>query len=102
MKPGSTVERLILNIRDQRVMLAGDLAMVYGVETRRLNQQVRRNAARFPGDFIFQLTPAEFADMKLRGFVTSIGQAALRSQSVILKGQVLRSQNATLKRGQHI
>ncbi len=50
MKAGRTIERLILSIRDQRVILAGDLAAVYGVETRRLNEQVRRNAGRFPGD----------------------------------------------------
>jgi hypothetical protein len=60
MKPDPTIERLILSIRDQRVILAGDLAMVYGVETRRLNEQVRRNAARFPEDFVFQLTGQEF------------------------------------------
>jgi hypothetical protein len=102
MKPGPTVERLILSIRDQRVILAGDLAMVYGVETRVLNQALRRNPDRFPDDFMFQLTAAEFADMKSRGVVSSDGQAALRSQSVILKGPASRSHNATLKRGQHI
>ena len=90
MKTAPAIERLILTIRDHRVILAGDLAGVYGVETRRLNEQVRRNAARFPGDFIFQLTSAEFADMKSRGVVTSDGRAALRSQ------------NAILKRGQHV
>ena len=90
MKPGPSIERLILTIRGQRVILAGDLAMVYGVETRRLNEQVRRNSARFPGDFAFQLTRGEFD--------------ALKSQNVILAGgsASLRSQNATLKRGQHI
>lgn len=89
MKPGPSIERLILTIRGQRVILAGDLAMVYGVETRRLNEQVRRNSARFPSDFAFQLTRGEFD--------------ALRSQNVILAGgrASLRSQNATLKRGQH-
>ena len=90
MKSGPTIERLILDIRSQRVILAGDLAMVYGVVTRRLNEQVRRNTARFPGDFIFQLTQHEFQDLKSRGVVTSDGRAALRSQ------------NAILKRGQHI
>ena len=90
MKSGPTIERLILDIRSRRVILAGDLAMVYGVVTRRLNEQVRRNTARFPGDFIFQLTQHEFQDLKSRGVVTSDGRAALRSQ------------NAILKRGQHI
>jgi ORF6N domain-containing protein len=102
MKADRTIEQLILSIRDQRVILAGDLATIYGVETRVLNQALRRNPDRFPDDFMFQLTPVEFAELKSRGVVSSDGQAALRSQSVILKGQALGSQNATLKRGQHI
>jgi hypothetical protein len=102
MKPGPTIERLILSIRDQRVILAGDLAMVYGVETRALNQAVSRNLDRFPHDFMIQLSSAEFADLKSRGTVSGDGRVALRSQFVILKGGVSRSQNATSKRGQHI
>jgi len=90
MKSGPAIERLILSIRNQRVILAGDLAMVYGVETRRLNEQVRRNAARFPSDFIFQLTRQEFDVLKSRNMISGDGRAALRSQ------------NAILKRGQHI
>jgi ATP-dependent Clp protease ATP-binding subunit ClpA len=64
-------------IRGQRVMLDADLAALYGVETKRLNEQVRRNATKFPADFMFQLTAEEF--------------------------DALRSQFATLKtgRGQH-
>ena len=50
------VESLIRNIRGQQVMLDSDLAMLYGVETRRLNEQVKRNIERFPDDFMFQLT----------------------------------------------
>ena len=85
MKPGPTIERLILSIRDQREILAGDLAMVYGVETRRLNEQVRRNAARFPSDFIFQLTRQEFEALKSQNAISGDGRAALRSQNAILK-----------------
>jgi len=55
---------LIFTIRGQRVMLDADLACIYGVQTRRLNEQVRRNAERFPGDFMFQLTRQETADLK--------------------------------------
>ena len=47
------VESLIRNIRGQQVMLDSDLAMLYGVETRRLNEQVKRNIERFPDDFMF-------------------------------------------------
>jgi len=50
---------LIFTIRGQRVMLDADLASIYGVQTRRLNEQVRRNAERFPSDFLFQLTQQE-------------------------------------------
>jgi hypothetical protein len=56
-----TIERSILLIRGQRIMLDADLAAVYGVTTSRLNEQVRRNRDRFPADFAFQLTREEFA-----------------------------------------
>ena len=54
----------IHTIRDRQVMLDQDLAALYGVETRRLNEQVRRNIERFPQDFMFQLSPTEFRDMR--------------------------------------
>lgn len=57
------VESLILLIRGQRVMVDADLAALYGVSTKRLNEQVRRNARRFPEDFCFQLSPAEKAEV---------------------------------------
>jgi ORF6N domain len=64
----------ILWIRSRRVMLAADLAKIYGVETRVLNQAVKRNRERFPDDFTFRLTRDE-----------AVAVAASRSQSVILK-----------------
>ena len=57
--------RLILFIRDQRVILDSDLAPLYGVPTKRLNEQYRRNIARFPPDFAFQLTPEEWAALRV-------------------------------------
>ncbi len=63
------IQSRILTLREQRVMLDADLAQLYGVETRVLVQAVKRNLARFPKDFMFQLSSEEFA--------------ALRSQSVI-------------------
>jgi len=54
------IESRIFVIRGQKVMLDADLAELYGVETRRLNEQVRRNSERFPEDFMFQLTDEEF------------------------------------------
>jgi hypothetical protein len=53
------IERSILLIRGQKVMLSGHLAELYDVETRALNQAVKRNIIRFPGDFMFQLSEAE-------------------------------------------
>jgi hypothetical protein len=65
-------------VRRQKVILDADLAAIYGVEIRRLNEQVKRNSTRFPEDFAFTLTPKEWEHVRS-----------------------LRSQNATLKRGRH-
>ena len=73
--PNEAIINKIYVIRDQKVMLDRDLAELYGVETRRLKEQVRRNIERFPESFMFELTKEEHA--------------------------ALRSQFATLKRGQH-
>lgn len=66
-----TVQRKIANvegaihlIRGQRVMLDSDLGAIYGVTTKRLNEQLRRNRSRFPSDFAFQLTAEEFTNLK--------------------------------------
>ncbi|MFL6529851.1 MAG: ORF6N domain-containing protein [Chthoniobacterales bacterium] len=74
--PAETIATRILLLRRQKVMLDRDLAALYGVSTKALNQAVKRNAERFPEDFTFQLTSEE-AD------------------------EVLRSQFVTLKRGEH-
>ncbi len=57
------IETRIVVIRNLRVMVDADLAALYGVTTKRLNEQVKRNADRFPGDFMFKLTPAEKAEV---------------------------------------
>ncbi|MBY0452089.1 MAG: ORF6N domain-containing protein [Bdellovibrionaceae bacterium] len=59
------IEKIILVIRDQRVLLDSDLARIYGVSTKQLNQQVKRNLIRFPQDFMFQLTDAENESLKV-------------------------------------
>jgi hypothetical protein len=58
-----SVDTLILNLRGQKVMLDADLATIYGVPTKALNQAVKRNAERFPGDFVFQLDSEEKAEV---------------------------------------
>jgi len=62
--PLERIERAILLIRGEKVMLDSDLAELYGVDTRRLNEQVRRNLNRFPRDFMFRLTPAEYKNLR--------------------------------------
>ena len=58
-----SIQPLILTVRNQKVILDADLAEAYGVETKRLNEQVKRNADRFPEDFMFRLTDAEKSEV---------------------------------------
>jgi hypothetical protein len=80
-KPSATLVAIeaiasrILLLRAQRIILDADLAALYGVTTKRLNEQVQRNAERFPDDFIFQLTNQELAILKSQ-FATSSSPAA--------------------------
>ena len=62
---GVIADRIVV-LRGQRVMLDAELAALYGVETKRLNQQVRRNSSRFPADFMFQLSRDEWKAMRLQ------------------------------------
>ena len=71
MNEVQTIQNKIYEIRGQRVMLDFDLAMLYSVETRVLNQAVKRNIERFPEDFMFQLTKGELEILKSQ-MVTSI------------------------------
>ena len=70
MDEGLPIQSIIYDIRGHRVMLDSDLARLYEVETKVLNQAVKRNSKRFPADFIFQLTEAECTILKSQ-FVTS-------------------------------
>jgi hypothetical protein len=71
---------LIHEVRGERVILDSDLARIYGVATKRLNEQVKRNIERFPDDFAFQLTKDEVANLR-----SQIATSSLRSQFVTLK-----------------
>lgn len=79
-----TIENQIYTIRGKQVMLDRDLAVLYGVETKVLNQAVKRNLEKFPDDFIFELTKEEFETLRSQ-IVTSKNKNNLRSQHVILK-----------------
>jgi len=72
------IERAILLIRGHKVMLDAELAVLYGVSVGRLNEAVKRNRDRFPDDFMFQLSAAEFHNLKLQ-----IGDQTLKSQIAI-------------------
>ena len=95
-------------IRDQKVMLDFDLAVLYEVETKRLNEQVKRNVDRFPKDFMFRLTSKEWNFIRSQFATTSAqnidsqSSQGIRSQIATASAEIfLRSQNATLKRGEH-
>jgi ORF6N domain len=75
-----SIERRILLVRGQKVMLDADLADLYGVETKALNRAVRRNIERFPEDFMFQLTADEFEGLRFH-----FGTSNLRSHFVTSK-----------------
>ena len=62
--PTEQIERHILLLRGQKVILDADLARLYGVPTYRFNEAFKRNRHRFPDDFAFQLTAGEFADLR--------------------------------------
>lgn len=95
------VERRIFSVRGQKVMLDRDLAGLYGVSTKRLNEQVRRNMARFPSDFMFQLTLDEAVALRSQ-IATSNGKRGGRrypplvftEQGVAMLSSVLHSQRA--------
>lgn len=84
--PAGHIPGLIRSLREQRVILDADLARLYGVETRALNQAVKRNSARFPAEFVFVLNADEILRMsQIVTSPTNRGSAASRSQTVISK-----------------
>lgn len=100
--PDDTIERYILVIRGEKVMLDTDLAKLYGVTTKRLNEQVRRNIMRFPPDFMFQLDETEneflrshFATLESgRGKHRKYLPLAFTEQGVAMLSSVLTSPRA--------
>ena len=101
--PAERIENAILLIRCQKVLLDRDLAELYEVPTKRLNEQVRRNLRRFPEDFMFQLSPEEFENWRSQ-FATSNCPAkmglrrdssyAFTEQGVAMLSSVLNSERA--------
>jgi hypothetical protein len=98
--PEEKIFSSIVVIRNQKVMLDSDLAKLYGVETKVLNQAVKRNIERFPDDFMFQLTKEEWKNLKSQ-FVTSRQWGGRRTppyafteQGVAMLSSVLKSEQA--------
>ena len=99
MIPDELVMTRIYLIRGQKVMLDKDLAELYGVETKVLNQAIKRNANRFPEDFMFQLTWTEFENLKSQIVTSSWGGVrklpnAFTEQGVAMLSSVLKSETA--------
>ena len=97
--PQETIESKIFSIRGKRVMLDRDLAILYGVETKYLKQQVNRNIERFPDDFMFQLTRKEFNNLRSQIATSTWGGVrylpyAFTEQGVAMLSSVLKSKRA--------
>src|SRR5262249_8289989 len=91
----AAISRKIYFLRNQRVMLSTDLAKLYGVEVRALVQAVRRNAERFPSDFLFQLSEQEHKHLRSQIVISSWGGArrapyAFTEQGVAMLSSILR------------
>lgn len=76
--PSDTLESRILTIRGQKVILDSDLAALYGVTTKRLNEQVKRNARRFPSDFLFQLNRKDVTNLRSQIATSSSAYGGVR------------------------
>jgi ORF6N domain len=97
--PQIAIESRIHLIRNRKVMLDRDLAELYGVETRTLNQSVRRNLARFPVDFMFQISKDEFGNLKSQIVTSSWGGIrkmpyAFTENGVAMLSSILNSEQA--------
>ena len=84
------IEPLILTLRGQRVILDSDLAGIYGVPTKRLNEQVKRNADRFPEDFMFELTEIEY--LSLRSQIATLKKGRGQHQKYLYSADYIQVQ----------
>jgi hypothetical protein len=96
-----TIQRLVILARDQNVMIDEDLAPLYGVEVKALNQAVLRNRSRFPPDFMFRLTAKETESLRSQNVTAKTGRGGRRNeptafteQGVAMLSSVLRSARA--------
>jgi len=97
--PEEIIANKIFLVRDKKVMLDSSLAELYQVETKRLNEQVKRNSDRFPDDFMFQLTKEEWTDLKSQNATSSWGGRrsepfVFTEHGVLMLSSVLNSERA--------
>ena len=99
--PLERIEKIILLIRGEKVIIDSNLAKLYGVSTARLNQQINRNLHRFPDDFMFQLTREEFKSLMLQNATSKKGRGGTRKlpnafteHGAIMAANVLSSERA--------
>jgi hypothetical protein len=98
--PNEVISNKIYFIRNQKVMLDRDLAVLYEVETKRINEQIKRNSARFPENFMFQLNEVEYQNLKSHFATSSWGGSrklpfAFTEHGVLQLANVLKSDRAT-------
>ncbi|MBC8146530.1 MAG: ORF6N domain-containing protein [Bacteroidetes bacterium] len=99
MLPDEVIMNKIYLIREQKVMIDADLAELYGVETKRLNEQVKRNIERFPEDFMFQISEIEFKNLRSQFATSSWGGRrnmpyVFTEHGVLMLSSVLNSDKA--------
>ena len=93
------LKELIIEIRDEKVLIDSDLAQIYGVETKRINEAVKNNPDKFPQDYMFQLNESEFADLQSKFSTTKFAKTRVLPKAFTEKGlymvaTILRSQQA--------
>lgn len=96
------IQNMIYVIRGQKVMLDSDLAKLYGVATKRLNEQVRRNFDRFPEDFMFQITKEEFEILKSQFATSSLDWGGKRKQPLVFTENGVAMLSSVLKSKQAV
>ncbi len=96
------IQNMIFVVRGQRVMLDSDLAKLYGVETKRLNEQVRRNAERFPEDFMFPITKGENDILKSQFATSSDNWGGKRKQPLVFTENGVAMLSSVLKSKQAV
>jgi len=94
-----TLKKLVVEIRGENVLLDADVAGIYGVETKRINEAVKNNPDKFPKDYMFELSDVEFADLRSKFSTTKFAKTRVRPKAFTEKGlymiaTILRSREA--------